>query len=114
MLWPRTLAVPPVGWSRLRRSRRSVVLPAPFGPTRPIAPSGIDTVRSSTARTSPKTFVKFAVSTRTIVPSFFGDRLGGRSARGCGLGDSSFSASPDDDHDEDRGDDRDDKEDRRD
>src|SRR2546430_14011792 len=94
MLCPRTLAVPPVGWSKLRSSRRSVVLPAPFGPTRPTAPSGIDTVRSSTARTSPKTFVKFAVSTRTIVTSFFGGRLGGRGGRGGGVGGGGLFSAP--------------------
>src|SRR3989449_613432 len=67
---PRTFAVPAVGCNRLRRSRKNVVFPAPFGPTSPIAPSGIWIVRSSTARTSPKTFVSPAVSTSTFIPSF--------------------------------------------
>src|SRR6266571_7792479 len=63
MPWPKTIAVPAVGCNRPRRSRKNVVLPAPFGPTRPIAPSGIPTLRSSTARISPKTFVRPDVST---------------------------------------------------
>src|SRR5437870_7634649 len=65
---PRTFAVPVVGRTRPRRRRKRVVFPAPFGPTRPIAPSGIATLRSSTARTSPNTFVSPAVSMSTVVP----------------------------------------------
>src|SRR6266511_3630336 len=63
MPWPRTVAVPAVGCNRPSRSRKNVVLPAPLGPTRPIAPSGMATLRSSTARISPKTFVRPDVST---------------------------------------------------
>src|SRR6266702_7348328 len=63
MPWPKTVAVPAVGCNRPSRSRKNVVLPAPLGPTRPIAPSGIATLRSSTARISPKTFVRPDVST---------------------------------------------------
>src|SRR5947199_5052618 len=66
---PRTFAVPVVGRTSPRRRRKKVVFPAPFGPTRPIAPSGIATLRSSTARTSPNTFVSPAVSMSTVVPS---------------------------------------------
>src|SRR2546428_12056217 len=90
---PRTFAVPAVGRNRLSSNRRNVVLPAPLGPTRPMAPSGILTVRSSTARTSPKTFVSPAVSTGTIIPSEFLAFLGGRwGRRGLSL-DSTFAAS---------------------
>src|SRR6266705_3090423 len=64
---PRTFAVPAVGRSRLSSSRRNVVLPAPLGPTRPIAPSG---------------FLAFR---------------GGRSGRRCPSLDSSFAASPEED-----------------
>src|SRR5947209_16908209 len=102
---PRTFAVPAVGRTRLSRSRRNVVLPAPFGPTRPMAPSGILTVKSSTARTSPNTFVSPAVSTSTIFPSDLLAVLGGRSGRRCMSSDSSFAAPPEEDHHE--GDDRD-------
>src|SRR5881397_3183557 len=102
---PRTFAVPAVGRTRLSRSRRNVVFPAPFGPTKPMAPSGILTVRSSTARTSPKTFVSPAVSTSTIVPSDIGAVRGGRSGRRCPSLDSSFAAPPQKQRDED--DDRD-------
>src|SRR2546427_12883953 len=98
---PRTFAVPAVGRSRLRSSRRNVVLPAPLGPTRPMAPSGILTVRSSTARTSPKTFVSPAVSTSTIIPSELLAVRGGRSGRRCLSLDSSFAASPEEDRHED-------------
>src|SRR5438309_3272724 len=66
MLRPNTFARPAVGATRPSRSLSSVVFPAPFGPTRPIAPSGIVTLRSSTARTSPNTFVSPAVSTRAM------------------------------------------------
>src|SRR5256712_12677725 len=102
---PRTFAVPAVGRNRLSSNRRNVVLPAPLGPTRPMAPSGILTVRSSTARTSPKTFVSPAVSTSTIIPSGFLAVRGGRSGRRCLSLDSSFAASPEEDRHED--DDRD-------
>src|SRR3989442_9366182 len=91
---PRTFAVPAVGCNRLSRSRKNVVFPAPFGPTSPIAPSGIFTVRSSTARTSPKTFVSPAVSTSTMVPSFLVAFRGGRGAGRCPSLDSSFAAAP--------------------
>src|SRR5437867_6670765 len=99
---PRTFAVPAVGRTRLRRSRRNVVFPAPFGPTRPIAPSGILTVRSSTARTSPKTFVSPAVSTSTMIPSFLLDIRSGRSTRRCPSLDSSFAAPPPEERQEQR------------
>src|SRR6266566_814550 len=102
---PRTFAVPAVGRTRLSRSRRNVVLPTPFGPTRPMAPSGILTVKSSTARTSPNTFVSPAVSTSTIFPSDLLAVLGGRSGRRCMSLDSSFAAPPEEDHH--KGDDRD-------
>src|SRR5438132_13850439 len=69
ILCPRTFAGPGVGRTRPRRRRKRVVFPAPFGPTRPIAPSGIATLRSSTARTSPNTFDSPAVSMSTVVPS---------------------------------------------
>src|SRR5712692_10465004 len=92
MSLPRTFAVPAVG-----SSSRNVVLPAPLGPTRPMAPSGILTLRSSTARTSPKTFVSPAVSTSTIFPSEFLALRGGRSGRRCPSLDSSFAASPEED-----------------
>src|SRR5712692_1526396 len=101
MSLPRTFAVPAVGRSRLRSNRRNVVLPAPLGPTRPMAPSGILTLRSSTARTSPKTFVSPAVSTSTIFPSEFLAFRGGRSGRRCLSLDSSFAASPEEDRHED-------------
>src|SRR6058998_2924147 len=91
---PRTFAVPAVGCSKPRRSRRNVVFPAPLGPTSPIAPSGILTVRSSTARTSPKTFVSPAVSTSTMIPSVFVAVRGGRSAWRSASLDSSFAAPP--------------------
>src|SRR2546426_1042564 len=91
---PRTFAVPAVGCNKLRRSRRNVVFPAPLGPTSPIAPSGILTVRSSTARTSPKTFVSPAVSTSTMIPSVFVGVRGGRSAWRSASLDSSFAAQP--------------------
>src|SRR2546427_9194853 len=91
---PRPFGVPAVGRNRLSSNRRNVVLPAPLGPTRPIAPSGILTVRSSTARTSPKTFVSPAVSTSTLVPSFLVAFRGGRwGARRPSLG-SRFVAAP--------------------
>src|SRR3989442_9911532 len=99
---PRTFAVPAVGCNRLRRSRRNVVFPAPFGPTSPIAPSGILTVRSSTARTSPKTFVSPAVSTSTMIPSFLVAFRGGRSAWRCASLDSSFAAPRPDERQEER------------
>src|SRR5438093_9319887 len=109
---PRTFAVPAVGGNRLRRSRKNVVFPAPLCPTSPIAPSGIWTVRSSTARTSPKTFVSPAVSTSTFVPSFLVAFRGGRSAGRCPSLDSSFAAAPqeDDQQEDDGGRHRDDEE----
>src|SRR5881628_1615745 len=109
---PRTFAVPTVGCNKPRRSRRNVVFPAPFGPTSPIAPSGILTVKSSTARTSPKTFVSPAVSTSTMVPSFLVAFRGGRSARRCPSLDSSFAAAPqeEDQQEDDCGGHRDDEE----
>src|SRR3989449_1477106 len=109
---PRTFALPAVGCSRLRSSRKNVVFPAPLGPTSPIAPSGIWTVRSSTARTSPKTFVSPAVSTSTFIPSFLVAFRGGRSARRCPSLDSSFAAAPkeDDQQENDGGRHRDDEE----
>src|SRR5207247_4907137 len=109
MFRPRTFAVPAVGWRRLRSSRRNVVLPAPFGPTSPIAPSGIATERSSTARTSPNTLVRFLVSTSPIVPST-GRRSIGRGRRRCRLSDSRLSASPEHDREDGPRHDRDDKE----
>ena len=45
--WPSTLARPAVGRSRVARTRTSVVLPAPLGPSRP------KTVPGSTSRSSP-------------------------------------------------------------
>src|SRR2546427_2516116 len=109
---PRTFALPAVGCSRLRSSRKNVVFPAPLGPTSPIAPSGIWTVKSSTARTSPKTFVSPAVSTSTMVPSFLVAFRGGRSARRCPSLDSSFAAAPQEEgqKEDDRGRHRDDEE----
>src|SRR2546425_4919957 len=99
---PRTFAVPAVGCNRLSRSRRNVVFPAPFGPTSPIAPSGILTVRSSTARTSPKTFVSPAVSMSTMIPSFLVAFRGGREAWRCASLDSSFAAPRPDERQEER------------
>src|SRR5438309_260100 len=91
---PRTFAVPMVGRTSPRRRRKKVVFPAPFGPTRPIAPSGIATLRSSTARTSPNTFVSPAVSMSTVVPSSRPpDRRRLRWGR-WGFWDSSLSAFP--------------------
>src|SRR2546428_7610452 len=104
---PRTLAVPAVGRRSLRRSRKNVVLPAPFGPTRPIAPSGIDRLRSSTARTSPKTFVKPAVWTRAIIASSSGPSALGRSGLRYASLDSSLPAPPQDHEDQDGDHDRD-------
>src|SRR5439155_25890505 len=75
----------------------------------PSAPSGTPTGRSSTARTSPKTFVRFLVSTSTIVPSP-GRRSIGRGRRRCPLSDSRLSASPEDDREESPRHDRDNKE----
>src|SRR5439155_19833209 len=91
---PGTFAVAAVARTRLRRSRRNVVFPSPFGPTKPIARSGTLTVRSSTARTSPKPFVSPAVSTSTIVPSLLWPIRRGRCPRRCPSLDSSFAAPP--------------------
>src|SRR5205807_1457687 len=86
--------VPVVGRTSPRRRRKRVVFPAPFGPTSPIAPSGIATLRSSTARTSPNTFVSPAVSMSTVVPSSRPpDRRRLRWGR-WGFWDSSLSAFP--------------------
>src|SRR5207302_966461 len=50
---PRIDASPAVGWTRPSRMRRVVVLPAPFGPSRPHTwPCSTEKLRSSTARTS--------------------------------------------------------------
>src|SRR4051812_12016758 len=49
--WPPTLAVPPSGRSRVARMRTTVVLPAPFGPSRP------NTVPCRTARSTPSSAV---------------------------------------------------------
>src|SRR3989442_12067057 len=98
---PRTFAVPAVGRNRLSSNRRNVVLPAPLGPTRPMAPSGILTVRSSTARTSPKTFVSPAVSTSTIIPSELLAVRGGPRGLRFLFFDSSFAASAEEDRHED-------------
>src|SRR4051812_47481136 len=52
------VAVPAVGWSSPRISRIVVVLPAPFGPRKPVTmPGSTEKVRSSTARVVPNTLV---------------------------------------------------------
>src|SRR5262249_50319483 len=51
---PPMVAGPAVGWSNPRISRMVVVLPAPFGPKKPVTmPGSTEQVRSSTARVRP-------------------------------------------------------------
>jgi hypothetical protein len=47
---PSTFAVPELGVSRFRRHLISVVFPAPFGPSSPIAPGGTCRLTSDKAR----------------------------------------------------------------
>ena len=57
---PWIVAVPEVGVTRPTSERRVVVLPDPFGPRKPTTlPSSMSKLRSSTARTAPKSFVRF-------------------------------------------------------
>ena len=54
------VAVPEVGVTRPTSERSVVVLPEPFGPRNPTTlPSSMSKLRSSTARTAPKSFVRF-------------------------------------------------------
>ena len=57
---PWMVAVPEVGVTRPTSERRVVVLPDPLGPRKPTTfPSSMSKLRSSTARTGPKSFVRF-------------------------------------------------------
>src|SRR3990172_9237576 len=61
--WPATEASPEVGCRSVVRMRMVLVLPAPFGPTKPkIAPSSTRRVRSSTAISRPYLRVKPLIS----------------------------------------------------
>src|SRR3954453_22996875 len=89
--------MPSVGVTRPSSIRRVVVLPAPFGPRKPVtAPSRVLKLRSSTALTSPKRFdspcisiaaiadpsVEFVASTLLVRrPAVVGRTRGGASAR---------------------------------
>jgi hypothetical protein len=54
------VALPVVGVTRPTSERRVVVLPEPLGPRKPTTlPSSMSKLRSSTARTGPKSFVRF-------------------------------------------------------
>src|SRR5688500_9256263 len=65
--WPSTFAVPCVGATSVEIMRSVVVLPAPFGPRRPvIAPSGAVKVTWRTACTSPKCFARSLTSIMRI------------------------------------------------
>src|SRR5258705_13503711 len=67
------VAVPAVGWSSPRITRMVVVLPAPFGPRKPVTmPGSTEQVRSSTARIRPNTLVRPANS---IIDSMISGRL---------------------------------------
>ena len=58
-----TFSVPPSGVSWPAIIRKSVVLPAPFGPTTPTMPAGgSENVRSSTSSRSPKPFCRCSAS----------------------------------------------------
>src|SRR5262249_18161001 len=62
--WPRTSARPASGASSVARMRTSVVLPAPFGPSRPnTIPAGTSSPASSSATVAPKRLT--TPSTRT-------------------------------------------------
>src|SRR4051812_21985962 len=59
---PRTLAEPEVGVVRLSRHLMNVLLPAPFGPSRPIVPGGTCTVTLVSAGWAPYIFPSRSVS----------------------------------------------------
>src|SRR3990172_3303039 len=78
MGWPRTRALPEVGLVSPRRTRSSVVFPAPFGPRRPkVAPRGTSRVRSRSASIAPKRFARPVVVTAGPVGMFSRRGIGG-------------------------------------
>ena len=78
---PRTDRLPEVGAKRPRTSRRRVVFPDPFGPTRPIVPGESSTERFDSASTVSNRFVTESVreqsspSRREDTHGLFGPRV---------------------------------------
>src|ERR1700684_1279112 len=98
MLPPRIVPLPDVGRTRPSSIRIVVVLPAPFGPTKPQTdPEGMASARPSTTVRSPKRFVSPAVETArcprgpssvryiaccVVIPEQYGPRFPCHAARG--------------------------------
>src|SRR5215211_7299405 len=84
------VALPEVGWSSPRIMRIVVVLPAPFGPRKPVTmPGSMVQVSSSTARVRPNTFLSPANSIIVVILSADrgSDQLGDRAhPRSVGMG----------------------------
>src|SRR5947209_16235665 len=63
MLWPSNSTSPPSAGYRPEITLMHVVLPDPFGPTRPsTSPGAIDSVRPSSARNPPKRLTRFVIA----------------------------------------------------